>query len=362
MMSAKTLYRKFISGLEQIPAGVTTLKVWIGEWYAIFRKRKIYCHIKWTRAQQKEFDTFWKTHYGKKISSRWHKLYQSINGIFNVAYIPEIIYTTKLEPKGNKYFYSKVLEDKNLVELLVDGENTVVPKTVIACCDGRMRTGNYKVISAKNAEALLRTYDRFVIKPTVGGSSGNGVEVVEVQENSVEIEKWIRQYNGNFIIQEAVHQHEAMAKLYPLAVNTIRVMTYLMEDDVYVASVRVRIGQGGKRVDNVHAGGMAVAVREDGRLDRFAYEMGYGNKTLRYESHPDTNVSFENYQIPYVDKIVSEAKKMHLKLPHIRYVSWDFSVNDQNQIVLIEVNLKGQTIWSSQIISGQAVFDERIWK
>jgi hypothetical protein len=116
------------------------------------------------------------------------------------------------------------------------------------------------------------------------------------------------------------------------------------------------MGQGENHVDNIHAGGLVIHVREDGTLNRFAYELGYCDKRLRYEQHPDTLIHFENYQIPYVDKIAAEAKKMHLKLPHIRFASWDFTINDQNQIVLIEVNLKGQGTWFPQIISGQSFF------
>jgi hypothetical protein len=355
-MSAKTVYRKLIYGLERIPAGVTTAKVWVGEWYDILRKRKLYRHIKWTREQKKEFDIYWKTHYGKKISTRWHKLYQSINDTFNVAYIPEILYTTKLEPKGNDYYYAKVLQDKNLVELLADGVNVVTPKTILACCDGKLHTGDYRCVSEAEAENLLSPYEWIVMKPTSGGSSGKGVEVMNLQKDGFHLTEWIHQYKGNFIIQEAVHQHEALARLNPTSVNTLRITTYRTEDGVHTAPHCLRMGQGKSCVDNIHAGGLGIHVREDGTLNCSAYELGYCDKKIRYEQHPDTHIHFENYQIPYVDKIAAEAKKMHLKLPHIRFASWDFTINDQNQIVLIEVNLKGQGIWFPQVISGQSLF------
>jgi hypothetical protein len=361
-MSAKALYRKLISCLEQIPAGVSTGKVWVGEWVSIFRKRNIYSHIKWTKEQKKEFDIFWKTHYGKKISPRWHKLYQSINDTFNVAYIPEILYTTRLEPKGNQYYYAKILQDKNLVALLADGVNVVTPATILSCGNGKFQTGDYQIISEREAEYRLQKNEKVVIKPTVGSSSGSGVEVLDLRKKRVHLQKYLLQSNGNFVIQEFIHQHKAFAKLYPDSVNTIRVITYRLDDGIHISPICLRMGRGGKRVDNIHAGGLVIHVREDGMLDCFAYELGYCDKKVRYDTHPDTHVRFENYEIPYVERIVSEAKKMHRKLPHIRFVSWDFTVNDRNQVVLIEVNLKGQGIWFPQIVSGQAVFDERILK
>jgi hypothetical protein len=362
MISAKTLYRKLISVLERIPAGVTIGKVWVGEWVSIFRKRDMYNHIKWTKQQKKEFDIFWKTHYGKKISPRWHKLYQSINDTFNAAYIPEILYTTRLEPKGNQYYYAKVLQDKNLVALLADGANVVTPATILSCSRGKFQTGECRIISGKEAEHRLQKYEKVVIKPTVGSSSGSGVEVLELRKERRHLQKYLLQSNGNFVVQEFIHQHKAFAKLYPGSVNTIRVTTYQLDDGIHSTPICLRMGQGGKTVDNIHAGGLGIHVREDGTLDRYAYELGHCDKKVRYEVHPDTHVRFENYEIPYVDCIVSEAKKMHRKLPHIRFVSWDFTVNDQNRVVLIEVNLMGQGIWFPQIVSGQAVFDERILK
>lgn len=68
--------------------------------------------------------------------------------------------------------------------------------------------------------------------------------------------------------------------------------------------------------------------------------------------------AFDGYQLPCVPKIVEEAKRMHVKLPHLRYISWDFTVDSEERIVLIEANLFGQSVWFPQIVSGKGLFDE----
>ncbi len=358
-MSIKWLYRKIMFHIENLPGSIMKQKVFLAEWYDIFRKRKLYKDIKWTKQQQFEFDMFWKSIYGKKISSRWHKLYQSINGVFNVQYIPEIIYTTKMEPRGNRYLYAKVFSDKTVVELLTKDSPVVVPKTIVACVDGVLRDHKYEILDELKANQLIVSEDRIVLKPTLGGSSGKGVEVLRVsEERDISFAVLKKKYGNNFIIQKAIEPNTMFQKLHPESINTIRIISYLTKDSVKVAPVSMRIGTGNANVDNIHSGGLVVAVSNEGKLSKYAYELGYCDCKTKYEIHPDSKIVFEGYQIPYIPNIIENAKNMHLKLSHIQFVSWDYTVNAENEIVLIEVNLLGQSVWFPQIVSGKGLFAE----
>ena len=105
----KLLY-KFLGKLE-------LKKILLVEKLALFKKRKMYRNIKWSKKQTKEFNNYWINNYGKKISTKGHKLYESINGIHNKEYIPDYIFATKIEPFFNSKSNSEVFSNKALTEI-----------------------------------------------------------------------------------------------------------------------------------------------------------------------------------------------------------------------------------------------------
>ena len=114
------------------------------------------------------------------------------------------------------------------------------------------------------------------------------------------------------------------------------------------------MGQGNKEVDNIHAGGLFIGVGDDGKLKEKAFTE-YQNI---YEKHPDTNVKFKDYKISGIDKMIEIAYKCHGRTPHIKLISWDFTIDKNNRITLIEVNLNSQSIWFPQMANGQSAFGD----
>ena len=177
----KKLYKSFLNFLMRTPEKIEVMKTNFFEWYAIFRKRKLYKNIKWSKEQQRAFDSFWKCYYGKKISNRWHRLYQSMNGVFNIEYIPEKLYTTKIEPKTNDLYYCKVLSDKALLGVLFDNRiaNVRTPKTYIANSYGVFYDSNRRIISEAEALQIVADIGGAVIKHTTDSSSGHNIKILQ---------------------------------------------------------------------------------------------------------------------------------------------------------------------------------------
>lgn len=150
-MKSKKIYLRLKNFLEKLPNELDLLKTTVAENMAILRKRPIYEKIKWSSEQQKYFDDFWVNSYGRKISNKWHRLYEASSGSFSVDYIPEKLYTTKREPAFNDALYAKALEDKSMVELLSYGCGCVVPRTFIICSNGQFYDGNRKPITKEQA-------------------------------------------------------------------------------------------------------------------------------------------------------------------------------------------------------------------
>jgi len=160
----------------------------------------------------------------------------------------------------------------------------------------------------------------------------------------------LKRYTKNYVIQEFLSQNAIYAALNPSSVNTIRIMTYILDGRVDHLPLCLRVGTGSRKVDNIHAGGIGIGVSDNGKLN----SVGYDIDNSRYYKHPDSGVVFEGYEIPYTREIIEAAYRAQQKLPNVGIASWDFMVSAEDRIVLIEVNLIAQGSWFPQILSGQA--------
>lgn len=361
----KKLYRKTLRFFTNIPTRIETIKSFFAEWIAIYKKAPLYKNVNWTKEQQKEFDDFWKKNYGKKISNRWHKLYEACNGVHRIDYFPEILYSTKLENKMNSYSHCRVFANKSLNDVLfdnkVDGVRT--PEYFVFNDNGVLYDSKRNIIDFDTAVEFLQNVGEVVIKPTIDTSSGQGVAILNIKDginlrDNKNIKDILLSYNKNFIVQEKIKPCEKLKILYPNAINTIRVITYIVDNKIGVAPLNLRIGGGGGEVDNIHAGGMVIAVDNNGNLGKFAYRLGWGDNFEKFEKHPDTNVVFENYNLDFIPNVINAAKALHTKLSNIGIISWDFTVDSNDNIVVVEANYSGQSVWFPQMISGKSFFGE----
>lgn len=361
----KRFYKKILDFFYKIPQKIDIIKLFIAEWIAILRKKPLYKDIKWTKEQQKQFDEFWKRNYGKKISNRWHRLYESVSGVHRIDYLPEIIYTTKIAPKVNDYTYCKVYADKNLNELFYNKriEGVRTPEYFIFNNHGRFYDGNRHLISLKKAVEIISDIGEAVVKPTVDSSSGNNVLIVNMIDgkdtrSGITAQEIVKKYKSNFTVQEKIKPNKELSTLYPTSINTLRVISYVCGDKIGVAPISLRLGGGGSEVDNIHAGGMSISVAEDGSLAKCAYRLGYGDSSECFESHPDTGVVFDGYKLSFIDRIISAATRLHEMTANIGMVSWDLTLDGDGNIVVVEVNLRGQSVWFPQMLSGQSFYGE----
>ncbi len=365
----KKFYNKLIKCLQNFIVFIEKSKTRFFELRAIKRKKKFYSSVKWSKEQQFQFDNYWKNNYGKKIPNKWHKLYQSANGVFNVEYMPEIIFSTEIEQSLNDYYQVRVFADKNLNDVLFNGkiDNVRTPKTYLYNAFGRFYDGNRNIITREKAIEILALLSSAVIKPTIDSSSGRDVNILDMQsainvKTGETAEQIIDKYRTNFIVQEKILPNEELKTIYPNAINTMRVITYLLNGDVYTCPISLRMGGNGSEVDNIHAGGMSIAVGDDGVLADCAYRLGYGDKSDKYYEHPDTKVKFGGYRLSFVNSVVEAAKKLHVYTNGVGLISWDFTVNDKNEIIVIEANYKGQSSWFPQMLSGKSLFGDNTSK
>lgn len=356
-------YRRIIHGLENLIVRVEVWKNKYSEKKAIKKKMPLYENVKWTDGEKKRFEDYWITYYGEPIADYWHKLYQSISGVFDEKYFPDYLYSTELEWRLNPKAYCDVLSDKNLLVSLFSHDDLCIPCTYVSCANGVFQDSDHAVITKEKAIAIASNVGKAVIKPTVESGSGHGVRVVTM-ENGIDVrtgdtlQNILNGFERNFVVQELITPCDEINTLSPNALSTFRVMTYITDHGIFAAPLSMRIGTGASDVDNIHSGGLVIGVNRDGTLKKYAYRLGYADRNDSLTAHPDSGIIFENYQIPMTSEILDMAIELHKRIPQLGIVSWDFSVNHKKQVTLIEINTRDQAVWFTQMVNGEAVFGD----
>lgn len=326
------------------------------------RKRALYKDVHWSDEEKKNFDSYWMNLLNKRISDKWHKLYQSFNGIYCKEYIPEILYTTYIEPRLNDPLYSSVFGNKGITELILHSELVLFPETICYSDGKNFYDSKRRVISENNFWSLICNAGEIVIKPAASFGSGTGIMFLNMKDGiDLNTMKTYRDINTmmlsrEVLVQRLFKQHEAIAAINPSSVNTIRITTYIVKGEVHYSPIVLRCGSGGSHVDNIHSGGLCVAVEDDGSLGNTAYKIGYSDICERYNFHPVTKTEFCKVKIPYIKRIIDAACSLHGRSPHIGIIGWDFSISSDGTPVVIEQNFHGDSIWFPQIVHGKSFF------
>lgn len=177
------------------------------------------------------------------------------------------------------------------------------------------------------------------------GAQGQGVFELEIKDGmaykngqAISAEELQREFGKEkWLLQEKVEgQHHLLNKLYDNSVNTIRLMTVNSGSSIDTMGALLRMGTGGRRIDNWSAGGVVVPIDENtGKLTRWGYyKPGFGTKS---EKHPDSGIVFEGYDVPGFQEAVQQAKYLHSLLFGIHSIGWDIAITE-NGPMFIEGN------------------------
>ena len=324
------------------------------------KRVEIYSKISLTREQKNKIDNFYKENYGKKVPHIWHRHFMAFTGNFDEKYIPELLYIPEFEAYMNlNKPYNFVCSDKNVLQYFAQSAGVRIPETIISCTKGIFRDEQNQFIDKKEVLEILCNIGKVFIKPSVNTGSGVNCFVIDVSEGTdiisgKKMDDIIKEMGQDFVVQKLIKCHKSITNIYSGSVNTFRVISYLWNGEVRLLPAIMRIGRGGNFVDNAHAGGMFIAVDDDGTLHKTAFTE-FKNE---YESHPDTNLKYEGYRIELFPEVLSAAKRMHEIIPQIGVVNWDFTIDEDGQPVLIEINISGGSVWLSQMAHGKGAFGE----
>lgn len=180
---------------------------------------------------------------------------------------------------------------------------------------------------------FIKKHDVFMAKPIDGGC-GKGIEKIETKdyESPEELYNYLIE-NHNFELEEVIKQHEEVSKIYPKAINTVRMVTILKDNKPHVICAYFRIGNG-SFVDNFNSGGMVapIDVKTGVVLDKAIDK----NKNL-YEVHPETGNTIKGFKFPFWNEAIKMCREASKVVPEMAYIGWDVAFTG-NGPIFVEAN------------------------
>ncbi len=284
--------------------------------------------------------------FDKKVEPYSYRLFSKYCGS-TADIIPENIGKDFIEPVLNPERYRTFYEDKNMYEMYLPA--SALPMTVCKRIDGGpILDGNNQIVTELNVPSGL---EKLILKPSTDSSSGRGIELftktakgwVSTRGQELTLD-YLRNYNSNFMLQEAIQPHPDIAAYCESSVNTFRVATYrsVVDNQVHVICAIIRIGKDGSYVDNAHSGGRFCGVDvHTGRLSCYLMDT-YGNAITDWN-----NVNFDKTEhvIPHWDRIKDFAIEVASANPHMRLLAQDICLDQNGEPKLIEYNVDGFSYW-----------------
>lgn len=297
--------------------------------------KKLPYKVELTKEQEQEIQDFYVPLVGYKVPTDWHRYFFARTRLFSVKYIPTSLYRLDLTGRLNQLPWCVPFSDKNMNDIVLP--NMRQPHTYLKNRNGYFYVEN-KAVSLEGAAEECANIGDVIVKPTLT-SHGNGVKKLHVENGIVDakgtsLKDLLLEYGKNFLIQDLVKQHPAMNALNPDSINTIRIVTYRKEMEVFVLYAAIRIGRKGQAIDNESAGGISTKINMDGTLGRYAYGVPGQDKI----ELTDTGVILEGYQVPSFEKALAMVQEQHLNLPFQDLVGWDICIDEEGEPVMLEWN------------------------
>lgn len=287
-------------------------------------------------SQKKDILDFWEKVSGSKKIHFDFKWYEVYNGVCEDPsklkyYIPNDFYYCYIDHFFADEHYCRKFDDKTLYELYFPEVRH--PETIVRRSGDCLLDSHYQIINIEKAINLCHDAGSIIFKPAVIENGGKKIKFWSLGEDEQVLRSLLQ--SKDFVIQKILRQHEVLNNIHAQSINTIRILTLLYNGEVKVLSSILRMGSNGKRVDNGSSGGLFCGILPDGHLR----PKGYDFSGIGHEYHPQ-GTRFSDVVIPNFPRICELAKVMAPRFQNLtRLISWDFSIGEDGEPVLVESNL-----------------------
>lgn len=143
--------------------------------------------------------------------------------------------------------------------------------------------------------------------------------------------------SSQYFVTEYIQQHKKINSIYPGAVNTLRIITFMKDGkNPEIGNAYMRFGsQKTGAVDNMGAGGMFAQVDMDtGKF--YNGKIITENNILPCSKHPDTGELIEGY-LPNWDIVKQGIIDLNREMPQLEYLGFDVAITEDG-MKLPEIN------------------------
>lgn len=308
----------------------------------------------------------------KNFLSKWKRIYPQTDVAYyryyshfigeNEDILSDDIFHYIIEPILNNPSHYYVYSDKNMYGKILSKD--IQPRCIFRNINGNYMDEEYHILKVndKIVTELIsdneekKSLKRFIIKPTIESMGGIGVRLFKYDKLS---KTWLsndgltfswelleNKYKKDFIIQECVDTSDFVKQFNPESFSTFRVITYrsVTNDEIHILGTYMRVGPKGSFKDNIHCGGYAIPIDEEGNM----FHYGIDENRKRYNIINGIDLSQGNYTIPNFEEIKKIVSMVANKLTNHRLISFDVILDKNNKPQIIEFNLRFQTITTIQ--------------
>ncbi len=282
----------------------------------------------------------------------WFELNGSRDHHMNPRFLPDDLYYTEILPYMNNAQQRYGLANKGYYDYLFSDVKR--PKTVVLKIEGIYCDEKRNIIRIEDAIGRCRERNETLfIKRTTNTRFGDGITVFVPMEHSDEDIRMIFEKAGpSFIVQEKVRQHPLLNRLNPLSACTIRVLSLIMNNEVFIESAMMRIGGQDSLFITDCDDGINTEILKDHRLHPKAL-INIGKWIENGGGLYD-----DSFIVPSTEKLYDEVRRLHPRMSHFKCLGWDFTIDEDGDPVFFEFNV-APAIDISQMVICKPLFNER---
>jgi hypothetical protein len=287
----------------------------------------------------------------KKPSVDFLECMINISGIASYQYIPENIHYSCIEPALNSRPFALCYNDKNLFELILAEFKNLFPDAILRGINGVIYNSSYNYIGNNEISKIISNLnigEDFIIKPGIETGGGSNVKVIQKKSDAIKEKNgdfeipfdsfakyMMTKFNGNFIMQKKIQQSNYFSCFNESSLNTVRLYTYrsVIDETIIPLHAYIRFGNIGSPVDSSSQGGRTCGVSLDGKLNSFALGR-YGEKYQNLQ----VLKKHKGLPVPKFQDMIKFSKAIAPFFKYHRLLGFDFAVDDNNAVRLLEVN------------------------
>ena len=162
---------------------------------------------------------------------------------------------------------------------------------------------------------------------------GRGAELLKTADfaSAADFYKYVKEKNFG-VLEEVLVNHPEVAKIYPHALNTMRIITLIGDDGKpYILFAAQKFGDAGRFVDIF---GMHSPIDLDSGEVKYPFHSGDTTTDVFYSEHPYTGMPLTGFKVPLWDETKQMMLAAAMEVPQLRYVGWDVAVTTKGPVIV----------------------------